>query len=171
MLLHRNAPGYAAVTLLVGLPLVIMLFGGIAAASLWGLQRYAYIFADAELQQEMTYAMQRVQGDLRTARQVYLVRAGKKSRLEVAHADDQGKVQWQAYYLNNVTGVWKLVYSYDSHPLTGNHMLAGVTVETFECRKLGPNLYAVVLRGRSMVSGHSYTLRTLTYVRPGVKGG
>ena len=80
-------------------------------------------------------------------------------------ADDKVQGTYQVSYWVNVTNdkVHKLVWKDASRPLTGNHALAGVDILDFSCQKLAPRLVEIRLTGRSLVTKHRYTLKTVVY--------
>ena len=135
--------GFAACTLLVSLPLLALLFSGVAMTALWGLQHYVVVLSDLELHQEMTFALQQVQANLQAARQVTISSVGRNNSIECQVANAQGKSGCHKYFLNQVDGIVKLVDYDGHHPLTGDHMLASVTMDVFHCRRRSTNLYEI----------------------------
>lgn len=156
---------------IVAVPLLVVLLATLGTMIVFGARAYLHIIADAELQQELQIAFQRVTDDLLEAKEINFP-GDRDSAVTIIKRQDplrsgyEGESTGVNYWLNNVEGTKKLVKESASAPMTGNHALAGITITEFSCRpdQREMGVYTLRLTGRSGVTGHEYGLSTAIYV-------
>lgn len=156
--------GVLFLNMMISLPMLVFLLAGVAAVVALAFRSAFFLMADSELEQEVQMAMRQVADDARAS---YEIRVRGDGCVFKQHrgADDKVQGTYQVSYWVNVTNdkVHKLVWKDASRPLTGNHALAGVDILDFSCQKLAPRLVEIRLTGRSLVTKHRYTLKTVVY--------
>ncbi len=161
---HNGERGMIFLDMVISLPMLVLLLAGVAAVTAMAFRSAFFLMADSELEQEIQMAVRQVADD---ARNSYEIRNSSEKYMfkQYRGADDKGTGTYNVSYWVNVTHdkIHKLVWKDASRPLTGNHALAGVDITEFSCRKLAPRLVEVRLTGRSLVTGHRYTLKTAVY--------
>lgn len=183
LLLHRRSEkferrqeGFVLLELLTALPMVTLLLAASAGVFLYGMKIYWQNLADSELQQEIQIAASQIIDDLAQAKQVEALPGSEQEGVMITqrYAPLSGKskqantiVTYQVYQSGHTTK--KLARGSDrGAPLTGNHALAGVTVEKFTCQPDAdkPGLVHLYLLGRSEVTSHTYAIRTTIFMPP-----
>lgn len=156
--------GVLFLDMLISLPMLVLLLAGVAAVVAMAFRSAFFLTADNELQQEIQMAMRQVTDEARSS---YEIRVRGDGCVFKQYRGPEDKVQgvYQTSYWVNVTPdkIHKLVWADASRPLTGNHALAGVDILDFSCKKLAPKLVEIRLTGRSLVTKHRYTLKTVVY--------
>lgn len=154
---------------ILSVPLLVILLATLGTMVVFGAREYIHILADAELQQEIQIAFQRVTTDALEAKDITRA-AGRDSgitfvkRPNPLRTDYRGEEIKVNYWLNTVEGTKKLVRESASAPMTGNHALAGISITEFSYHEVRPRLYQLRLRGHSGVTGHEYELSTAIYI-------
>lgn len=166
-----RARGSVLLETLLAVPLLVVLLATLGSMAVFGAREYLHILADAELQQELQIAFQRVTDDALEAKAIELPRGRdswvaiikRPDPLRTGYASDEVRIN---YWLNTVEGTKKLVRESERAPMTGNHALAGVNVTEFYCTPVPgeDGLYYFRLSGRSGVTGHEYRLSTAIYI-------
>ncbi|MFV0635143.1 hypothetical protein [Mitsuokella sp. WILCCON 0060] len=156
--------GALLLDMMVSLPMLVLLLAGAAAVAALAFRSAFFLMADSELEQEIQMAVRQVADEARSSYEVRWRGEGCVFR-QYRGVDDKGQSTYQVSYWVNVTQdkIHKLVWKDASRPLTGNHALAGVDITEFSCRKLAPRLVEIRLTGRSLVTKHRYTLKTVVY--------
>ncbi len=161
---HHGERGMIFLDMVISLPMLVFLLAGVAAVVSLAFRSAFFLMADSELEQEIQMAVRQVADDARAS---YEIRNSSERYVfkQYRGVDDKGQGTYQVSYWVNVTNdkVHKLVWKDASRPLTGNHALAGVDITEFSCRKLAPRLVEIRLTGRSLVTRHRYTLKTVVY--------
>lgn len=164
----KNAEGMVLLEFLLAVPLVSCLFLTLGIMTVWGGREYIKILADAELQQEIQIAFQRIVTDALEAK--YIRASGKESGITIIKRVNPTRTGYKSeetgvnYWLNTIQGTKKLVKEDARAPMTGNHALASVNITEFSCTMIKPKLYYLKLTGRSGVTGHEYGLSTAIYI-------
>lgn len=162
--------GFVLLEAVISVPMIVMLLASLGTAALWGMHHYLSIMADAELQQEVQFAFERVVEDMLEAREIRPLPGDKQGYeiIKTLPADAAGKEQevHLVYWLNTIQGTHKLVCEDASAPMTGDHSLAAVTITEFSCTPEAgaAGLYVIRLTGKSEVTEHVYTLQTAVYL-------
>ena len=164
--------GFALLETVVSIPLLVMLLMALGATALWGMQHYLSILADAELQQEVQLAFERVVEDMLEAKEIRPLPGWQEGYAiyKTMPAENGGaeKTVWMTYKLNTIEGTHKLVCEDAAAPMTGDHSLARVTITEFTCEPDAgaAGLYRIRLTGKSEVTEHVYSLHTAVYLPP-----
>ena len=159
--------GFVLLEAVVSVPMIVMLLVSLGTAALWGMHHYLSIMADAELQQEVQFAFERVVEDLLEAREIRPLSWGNGYEIvKTLPADAAGKEQEVrlTYRLNTIQGTHKLVCEDAAAPMTGDNSLGAVTITEFSCTPESSGFYFFRLTGKSEVTEHVYSLQTAVYL-------
>lgn len=159
--------GFVMLETLLTVPMVAILLTAFLTAGLWGLRSYALILSDIELHEEMNAAMQRLMDDMQSAKRIEVLtsRSGNSDIYLVPWTERGEAGEEISYYLRREYSVrnMKLVRNRASNPLTGDHLLARVTIDRFFCEEIRPHVYRVEFIGHSFIGRHRYRLMTMVY--------
>lgn len=161
--------GFILLETLLSVPLLVVLLVTLGTMTVFGAREYLHILADAELQQEIQIAMQRIASDALEAKTIRRA-TGRESGIIIVKRIDPLRTGYKSeetgvnYWLNNVEGTKKLVKDSATAPMTGNHALASVNITEFSCVEVEPRLYRFRLVGRSWVTKHEYGISTAIYI-------
>ena len=167
----RHQRGFALLEIVISVPMMVMLLVSLGTVVFWGLHHYLFFLADAELQQEVQSAFQRIVDDMLESRTIQPLPGGEegyKLIKTLAAADAADRWQDVQYELHTLRGTKKLICGDAAAPMTGDYSLAGVTITEFSCEPESgaSGLYVVRLTGRSEVTEHVYSLETAVYLPP-----
>lgn len=136
----------------ISLPVISLLLLSMASLLMWTVHNYLQIVAENELQQEVQLAFQRVVNDCQQG--AYLTKYPYFTDCLVVK-DSEGKTI-ASYHTNKPRYTRKLVYYQDDSPMTGDHTLAEVDIESFGWEEVKPGLYRVWLQGYSRLALHKH---------------
>lgn len=185
--------GFVLLETLLSVPMTAILLTALCTAGLFGLRSYALILSDMELHEEMNNAMQRVVEDMESAGDIRIVDGDNhNSFIKMRPWTDYLEMGYEVSYWRRaeIAGphgqYGKLVRNRSSDPLTGNHVLAGVSIDHFWCEEvparvdrahaeddvnltdssgLQDALYRVEFIGHSKLSQHRYRICTMVHIR------
>jgi len=148
----------------VALPTISLLLAAITAIFMYSVQSYLRSLAEAELQQEIQLAFQRVVDDCSDGSKLEKFGDDNKSLVVVCSNGMLGT----SYNLHKSNGVHKLIpYGNFRAPLTGDHAFADVDIKDFGFHEDKEGLYRIWLEGYSRKAGNKYyRLVTSIYLPP-----
>ena len=157
--------GFVLLEFLVSVPLLALLLGTLGVLSVFAARTFFSLYADMELHQEVQGAFVRVVGDASEAYSVRSSLAGRGVSLRKRSPSLQAGApsEWVTYFVSEAARTKKLVYNDARQPITGDSRLAGVTITEFSWQEVAPLLQEFRLTGKSLLTGHTYTLSTRVY--------
>ncbi len=164
--IEKGESGLAALELMLSLPILALVFVGIAAMVTSAARNYMAQRVQAEVQQEVQQAFMRVVDDCMAATSLRSERDGQYIRLY------DGDRLVKLYFVNEDSRrVRKLVENLANFPMTGNHEWAMVEVTSFGAEEVDPlsrpGLYRIWLEAKSTTAGSvPYGLATEIYLPP-----
>lgn len=161
---HGCEDGFVLTEIAVSLPILALLLTFLAFAVVWSFRCYRQEIADAELRQEMQIAAARI---VESALLSDRIRERQRGVYEMRQLLSNQEPQ-DYYWLSD----GRLIFNDASFPITGAFSDAGVHITSFSVRPdaHAPRLYHIEMRGRSMVTGRTYTLTTSVYLREDMGG-
>lgn len=157
--------GYLLWEVALSLPMISLLLLTMAALLLGIAHSYLQSLAENELQQEIQLAFQRVINDCQQG--AYLTKYTYFTDSLVVK-DSEGKTI-ASYHINKPRYTRKLVYYQDDSPMTGDHTLAEVDIESFGWQEIKPGLYRIWLQGYSRYALHKHYKLVTEVFLPGKK--
>ena len=74
----RHQRGFALLEIVISVPMMVMLLVSLGTVVFWGLHHYLFFLADAELQQEVQSAFQRIVDDMLESRTIQPLPGGEE---------------------------------------------------------------------------------------------
>ncbi|MBO4853283.1 MAG: hypothetical protein J5477_06605 [Schwartzia sp.] len=145
--------GAGLMELVVAMPLVVLLSAALAAAFAFGLRAYLFLLSDWALQEQVSYAMERMTTDLRYAEDAKI----ENGRLRILCRAVSGSPQWVAY---ERTQEARPRIRRDSQPLTGESTLGEIVMRSFEAERIDAKTVFLRLVGENLLTGQTYELET-----------
>ncbi len=145
--------GTAILELVAAMPLVVVLSAALATAFAFGLRAYLFLLSDWALQEQVSYAMERMATDLRYAENVKI----ENGKLRVYCRAVSGSPQWVEY---ERTGEVRPRLRRDSQPLTGESTLGEISMQRFEAERVDARTVFLRLVGENHLTGQTYELET-----------
>ena len=139
--------------MVAAMPLLVVLCAALAAAFVFGLRAYLFLLGDWALQEQVSYAMERMVADLRYAEDVKI----ESGDLKVLCRAGSGPAVWATY--RNTRELWPRM-TLDGQPLTGQSTLGQIAVKTFAAERVGERTVFLRLVGENRLTGQDYELET-----------
>lgn len=167
--------GFVLLEAAVSLPMLVLLLTAAGTMVLWSIKNYFLVMADAELQQEVGIAFQRVVEHALEAERIVPNHSEEKGydickrEFALPPSNWDNKPLRRTFWLHNMEGTRKLVDGIDaSAPMTGDSAMAEASIQDFSCQAEPGHegLYVIRLQGVSERTGHVYTLQTAVYLPP-----
>lgn len=163
----RREEGFILLDLLVSFPLVTLLLTALAGLSFFAARSAFMLYADMELKQEVQGAFIRIVSDASSAYSIRPFSLGHEHgvafRKRSPALQDSASIEGAAYFVHEAQRKRRLVYQDERQPITGDSQFAGVAITEFSWREISPLLQEFRLTGKSLVTGHSYSLATRVY--------
>ena len=154
--------GAGLLELVAAMPLVVLLSAALATAFAFGLRAYLFLLSDWALQEQVSYAMERMAADLRYAEDAKI----ENGKLRVFCRAVSGSPQWVEY---ERTREARPRIRRDSQPLTGESTLGEISMQRFEAERIGGRTVFLRLVGENLLTGRTYELETaVTWAETGI---
>ena len=146
--------GAALLELVASMPLIAMLAVAVGTTFIFGVRAYYFLMSDWALQEQVSYAMERMVTDLRYAQDAKI----ENGRLKIYGREVSGPLRWVTYERTNET-IPRI--RRDSQPMTGQSTLGQIGMEEFQAELVGTRAVFLRLAGKNLLTGQSYSLETM----------
>ncbi len=145
--------GIGLLELVATMPLIVLLSVALGTAFVFGVRAYAYVLSDWVLQEQVSYAMERMVTDLR-----YAVDAeAEENTLRIRCRDVSNSLEWVEY--KKTTEAQPRIRR-KNQPLTGQSTLGQIVMEHFSAEMPRDRLVILRLAGKNLLTGQTYELET-----------
>ncbi len=165
--------GYILLETVLALPCLVVLLSVLGGCILWAVKTAAWQRDDWEVQEELRYVMGKLVEDASRSESAAITREGKSIRLyyrknmnplqlEKAPTlyigySKWGGGEWGKGWIEMVDKV--------AAPMTGGTLLANLDVTDFCCTMETDHILHIHLAGKSLRTGHEFSLETAVYIR------
>ena len=139
--------------IIFAMPLITVLLIALGTSFAFGLRSYLFLLGDWTLEEEVSYAMERMTSDLRYAEDVKI----EGAKLRVLCRLTSGPATWVEYEKTNEE---EPRIRRDRQPLTGESKTGRIAVRDFELRLLGERTIYLRISGENLITGRTFELAT-----------
>ena len=145
--------GSVLLEMAVAAPLLAVLAAAVGTMFLFGVRSYLLVMSDWVLQEQVSYAMERLTADLRYAEDA----KAENGRLRVLCREVSGDAHWVEYdrTLEEQSRIRR-----DRQPLTGQSTLGAIRMQRFEAERIDERTMFLRIVADNEWTGQSYELET-----------